>query len=141
MCQAPVGFLASKTQSYRCGKVHTQILSNLSSRMLIPVHLLLSMVVLNSRECQGKLRFPKNMPWNTLKQYYHKKLSINVLVKPYQLRIDSKSLKTRLEWSYRILKISKTASARCLLFNMHLLRVYWIMLYPSRYETTCKQNI
>ena len=45
----------------------------------------LSTVVLNSRDCQGKLWLPKNVPQKTtLKQYYHKKLSINVLVLPYK---------------------------------------------------------
>ena len=45
----------------------------------------LSTVVLNSRDYQGKLWLPKNAPQKTtLKQYYHKKLSINVLVQPYK---------------------------------------------------------
>ena len=48
----------------------------------------------------------------TLKQYYHKKLAINALhgTTLPRLKIDSKSLKTRLEWRYRILKISKTTT-------------------------------
>ena len=46
----------------------------------------LSTVVLNSRDCQGKLWLPKKMrpEKTTLKQYYHQNLSINVLVQPYK---------------------------------------------------------
>ena len=46
----------------------------------------------------------------TLKQYYHKNVHKRIGTTLQKLKIDSKSLKTCLEWSYRILKISKTTT-------------------------------
>ena len=73
--------------------------------------ILLSMVVLNSRDFQGKLWLPKNVPKNNFITILSQKTVHKCIGTTLQrLKIDSKSLKTRLEWSYQILKISKTTT-------------------------------
>ena len=73
-----------------------------------PQNISLSTVVLNSRDCQGKLWLPKkHIPKNNLKTIPSPKTVYKCIGTTLQrLKIDSKSLKTRLEWSYRISKIS-----------------------------------
>ena len=80
-------------------------------QMLSPVTdtvclLSLSTVALNSRDFKETIWLPKNAPQKTT---LHKKLSLMCW---YNFTKAKNRLKTRLEWSYRILKISKTTTFR-----------------------------
>ena len=74
------------------------------------IHMLsLNTVVLTSRECQGKLWLPKKCAPKNLKTMLSQKTVHTCIGTTLpRLKIDLKSLKTCLEWSYRILKIFET---------------------------------